>query len=93
MSGHVERPEPPPTPFRLTPCIGICRLDERGYCVGCQRTGEEIGRWRTMSDAERLHVMQRDPAGAQAAVMEALVRRAAAVVGAADAGRAGTTPT
>jgi hypothetical protein len=42
----------------LTPCIGICRLDERGYCVGCQRTGEEIGRWRAMSDAERLYVMQ-----------------------------------
>lgn len=42
----------------LTPCTGICRLDERGYCVGCQRTGEEIGRWRVMSDAERLYVMQ-----------------------------------
>jgi len=41
----------------LTPCIGICRLDARGYCVGCQRTGDEIARWRGMSDAERLHVM------------------------------------
>lgn len=50
----------------LTPCIGLCRLDARGYCIGCQRTGDEIGRWRTMSDAERLHVMHevlpnRDP--------------------------------
>ncbi len=42
----------------LTPCIGTCRLDGRGYCVGCRRTGEEIGRWRAMSDAERLHVMR-----------------------------------
>ncbi|MGY3039249.1 putative Fe-S protein YdhL (DUF1289 family) [Rhodanobacter sp. TND4EL1] len=42
----------------LTPCIGTCRLDDRGYCVGCQRSGEEIGRWRMMSNAERLHVMQ-----------------------------------
>lgn len=42
----------------LSPCTGICRLDPRGYCVGCQRSGEEIGRWRGMSDAERLHVMQ-----------------------------------
>jgi predicted Fe-S protein YdhL (DUF1289 family) len=42
----------------LTPCIGICRLDGRGWCVGCLRTAEEIGRWRTMGDAERLHVMQ-----------------------------------
>lgn len=42
----------------LTPCIGTCRLDERGYCIGCQRSGEEIGRWRMMSNAERRHVMQ-----------------------------------
>jgi predicted Fe-S protein YdhL (DUF1289 family) len=42
----------------LTPCIGICRLDDRGYCVGCLRTAEEIGRWRAMGDGERLHVMR-----------------------------------
>jgi predicted Fe-S protein YdhL (DUF1289 family) len=42
----------------LTPCIGICRLDAQGYCVGCRRTGEEIGRWRGMSDAERLRLMR-----------------------------------
>ncbi|TAN17638.1 MAG: DUF1289 domain-containing protein [Rhodanobacter sp.] len=42
----------------LTPCIGICRLDAHGYCVGCRRTGEEIGRWRGMSDAERLRLMR-----------------------------------
>jgi predicted Fe-S protein YdhL (DUF1289 family) len=41
-----------------TPCIGLCRLDARGYCEGCQRTGDEIGRWRNMSDVERLHVMR-----------------------------------
>jgi Predicted Fe-S protein len=41
----------------LTPCIGVCRLDARGYCVGCQRSGEEIARWRGMDDAERLHYM------------------------------------
>ena len=50
-------PLPTETP-PLTPCIGTCRLDIRGYCVGCQRSGEEIGRWRAMSDAERLHVMR-----------------------------------
>jgi predicted Fe-S protein YdhL (DUF1289 family) len=42
----------------LTPCIGLCRLDDRGLCAGCQRTGEEIARWSRMSDAERLHVMR-----------------------------------
>ena len=50
-------PSPAETP-PLTPCIGICRLDERGYCVGCWHTGEDIGRWRVMSDAERRYVMQ-----------------------------------
>jgi len=50
-------PIPAETP-PLTPCIGTCRLDARGYCIGCQRNGEEIGRWRTMDDAERLRVMR-----------------------------------
>jgi predicted Fe-S protein YdhL (DUF1289 family) len=50
-------PSPAETPA-LSPCIGTCRLDDRGYCVGCRRTGEEIGRWRAMSDTERLYVMQ-----------------------------------
>ncbi|MEO7051210.1 MAG: DUF1289 domain-containing protein [Rhodanobacter sp.] len=54
--GMSNVPDPPDPP--LTPCIGLCRLDERGWCAGCRRTGEEIGRWRTMTDAERLHVMQ-----------------------------------
>ena len=41
----------------LTPCIGICALDARGYCAGCLRSGDEIARWRGMSDAERQHYM------------------------------------
>jgi predicted Fe-S protein YdhL (DUF1289 family)/8-oxo-dGTP pyrophosphatase MutT (NUDIX family) len=55
MSNH---PSAATTVVPLTPCIGTCRLDERGYCIGCLRTGEEIGRWRLMNDAERLHVMR-----------------------------------
>lgn len=54
MSNAPNPAETPP----LSPCTGICRLDEHGYCVGCRRTGEEIGRWRAMSDSERLFVMQ-----------------------------------
>jgi predicted Fe-S protein YdhL (DUF1289 family) len=42
----------------LSPCIGICRLDARGYCVGCLRTGDEIARWRGMNDSERLRYMR-----------------------------------
>jgi predicted Fe-S protein YdhL (DUF1289 family) len=42
----------------LTPCIGICRLDEQGFCIGCRRTLDEIARWATLSDAERLRCMR-----------------------------------
>jgi predicted Fe-S protein YdhL (DUF1289 family) len=53
----LNDPAPAPT-VSLSPCIGICRLDERGYCIGCLRTGDEIARWRGMADAERLRVMR-----------------------------------
>ena len=42
----------------LTPCIGVCRLDRRGYCIGCLRTGDEIARWSAMGEAERQWVMR-----------------------------------
>lgn len=44
-------------PVILSPCIGICRLDSLGYCEGCYRTGDEIARWRSMSETERNHYM------------------------------------
>jgi len=41
-----------------SPCVGICQLDgATGYCVGCARTGEEIGAWAGMSDEERQRVL------------------------------------
>ena len=40
----AERAERPPSP-----CINVCRLDARGLCVGCLRSGEEIARWLAMS--------------------------------------------
>lgn len=43
----------------LTPCIGVCTLDPAGFCNGCFRTGNEIARWLSMSDAERLDLMER----------------------------------
>jgi predicted Fe-S protein YdhL (DUF1289 family) len=46
-----------PTKPVLSPCIGVCQLDEAGYCVGCHRNGDEIARWLQMTDAQRLHLM------------------------------------
>lgn len=41
----------------MTPCIGVCSLDADGSCLGCLRTGAEIGAWLAMDDAQRAHVM------------------------------------
>lgn len=49
---------PGPSSNPLSPCTGICRLDPRGYCIGCLRTGDEIARWRAMDDEERRRYMR-----------------------------------
>ncbi len=46
-----------PLDLPLTPCIDVCRLDVRGFCVGCQRTGHEIAIWRNLPDSERRRIM------------------------------------
>ncbi|NUS39561.1 MAG: DUF1289 domain-containing protein [Lysobacter sp.] len=42
----------------LSPCVGVCTLDDAGLCQGCLRTLDEIAAWSRLSDAERLHVME-----------------------------------
>ncbi len=46
-------------PYRavLSPCIGICNIDDDGLCAGCHRTGAEIAHWPLMDDAARLRMM------------------------------------
>ena len=48
------------TTFRavLSPCIGVCTLDDQGYCPGCLRHRAEIARWLQMDDDERLRLME-----------------------------------
>lgn len=48
-----REPRPPQPQAPVTPCIGICRMDAEGLCVGCRRTLPEIARWGTMDDHER----------------------------------------
>jgi predicted Fe-S protein YdhL (DUF1289 family) len=50
--------DPSASPASLTPCIQLCRLDPLGYCIGCRRTGEEIGRWSALDDNERWRLMR-----------------------------------
>ncbi|HEX7349034.1 MAG TPA: DUF1289 domain-containing protein [Rhodanobacteraceae bacterium] len=42
----------------VSPCIGVCRLDAAGMCIGCRRTMSEIARWGTMSNEERRRWMR-----------------------------------
>ncbi len=42
----------------LSPCIGICTIDDDGLCAGCHRTGDEIAAWPLMNDDVRLRFME-----------------------------------
>jgi predicted Fe-S protein YdhL (DUF1289 family) len=45
-------------PAPVTPCVGVCRMDAGGLCIGCRRTLAEIARWGTMSDDDRRRWMR-----------------------------------
>ena len=46
-----------------SPCVKICVIDTlTGWCVGCGRTGAEIGAWVTMSDDEKRLLLAALPA-------------------------------
>lgn len=42
----------------LSPCIGVCELDDSGHCLGCLRSVAEIAAWSRMDDPQRLHLME-----------------------------------
>ena len=54
---------PPPTRRVMSPCIGICMIDPKGsgFCLGCKRTIEEIGRWVMLDDVERQRIIDALP--------------------------------
>jgi uncharacterized protein len=46
----------------MSPCIGICTVDRKsGFCLGCKRTIEEIGRWMMLEDPERQKIIDQLP--------------------------------
>lgn len=50
-----------------SPCVRICVVHlGTGYCVGCQRTVEEIADWVRMTDEERARIMEALPHREQA---------------------------
>ncbi|QQE90953.1 DUF1289 domain-containing protein [Azotobacter chroococcum] len=45
-----ERPVP-------SPCVQLCALDEHDVCLACQRTVDEIRRWRRLDNFERRQIL------------------------------------
>ena len=42
----------------VSPCVGICALNEKDICIGCYRTGLEISAWGEMDDDEKLSILE-----------------------------------
>lgn len=41
-----------------SPCVGVCTVDEKGYCQGCMRKRDERFNWLTLSPAQQRHVIK-----------------------------------
>ena len=39
---------------KYSPCIKVCTYDDEGYCLGWQRTAEEVETWRDRTEEEQL---------------------------------------
>ncbi|MGH8494529.1 MAG: DUF1289 domain-containing protein [Gammaproteobacteria bacterium] len=42
-----------------SPCVDVCRLNERGICEGCLRSIDEIAGWSGMTAEEQWRVLGR----------------------------------
>ncbi len=40
------------------PCVGVCSVDDKGYCKGCMRKREERFNWLSFTPAEQLHIIK-----------------------------------
>ena len=59
---HAMADGPPPLRRVMSPCIGICTIDRKsGFCLGCKRTIDEIGRWAMLDDPERQAIIDQLP--------------------------------
>lgn len=51
------------SPCIPSPCIQVCVLDRlTGHCIGCGRTGEEIGAWSLLPEAAQRRLLAALPA-------------------------------
>ncbi len=43
----------------LSPCVGVCALDDDDVCIGCWRSGEEISRWGYLDNAGKREILKK----------------------------------
>lgn len=48
--GDTQAPVP-------SPCVGICCLDQAGYCIGCLRSGRELAEWPCATEARKREIL------------------------------------
>ncbi|MCH1491000.1 MAG: DUF1289 domain-containing protein [Luminiphilus sp.] len=41
-----------------SPCVAVCALDEKGVCLGCYRTGDEITDWFMADDQRKQEILR-----------------------------------
>ena len=41
----------------LSPCVGVCALNENDVCIGCYRSGNEIREWNGYSNQDKQEVL------------------------------------
>ncbi|WP_157420043.1 DUF1289 domain-containing protein [Oceanisphaera avium] len=41
-----------------SPCIGVCQMNNRGYCKGCFRSRDERFNWLKFSDSQKREVIR-----------------------------------
>jgi uncharacterized protein len=45
-----------------SPCVKVCQMDpQRGLCLGCARTLDEIARWASLTEQERDRILSELP--------------------------------
>ena len=42
----------------LSPCIGVCEVNNKGYCKGCFRSRDERLYWLKLTDVDKRHVVR-----------------------------------
>lgn len=43
----------------LSPCVGVCALDDDDICIGCWRSGEEISRWGYLDNTGKRAILKK----------------------------------